>query len=149
MASDFSNNFLIRDYRDSDYDELVNFWDATELGRPERGDNKETIAETIRLGGALLIMEEKTTGKIAGTSWLTYDGRRVFLHHFGILPACQGRGLANALLAASFGFVKKKGHQVKLEVHSSNFKAINLYRKYGFEPLIDYEVYILRDISKL
>jgi ribosomal protein S18 acetylase RimI-like enzyme len=149
MTTDFSAGFRIRDYIDSDYDELVNFWDATELGRPERGDNKEAIEETIRLGGALLIMEEKATGRITGTSWLTYDGRRVFLHHFGILPAYQGRGLANELLVASFGFVRKNGHQVKLEVHSSNFKAINLYRKYGFEPLSDYEVYILRDISKL
>jgi ribosomal protein S18 acetylase RimI-like enzyme len=149
MAHDYSNNFRIRNYSDSDYDEIVSFWDSTELGRPERGDNKETIEETIRLGGTILIMEEKSTGKLAGTSWLTYDGRRIFLHHFGILPAFQSRGLANALLRESFSFAKEKGCQIKLEVHSSNFKAINLYKKFGFEYLGDYDVYIIRDISKL
>jgi ribosomal protein S18 acetylase RimI-like enzyme len=149
MAFDYSENFQIREYRDTDYEEIIKFWDETELGRPERGDNRATIEETIRLGGILLVMEEKTTGKFAGTSWLTYDGRRVFLHHFGILPAFQGRGLANSLLRESLAFVRQNGHQVKLEVHTSNYKAINLYKKFGFEPLGDYEVYILRDISKL
>jgi ribosomal protein S18 acetylase RimI-like enzyme len=149
MALDFNENFRIRNYTDSDYNELVSFWDTTDLGHPERGDNKTTIEETIKVGGALLIMEEKSTGRLTGTSWLTYDGRRIFLHHFGILPEFQGRGLANALLRESLSFVKGKGLQVKLEVHSSNYKAIKLYKKFGFEHLGDYDVFIIRDISKL
>jgi len=149
MALDFNENFRIRNYTDSDYNELVSFWDATDLGHPERGDNKTTIEETIKVGGSLLIMEEKSTGRLTGTSWLTYDGRRIFLHHFGILPEFQGRGLANALLRESLSFVKGKGLQVKLEVHSSNYKAIKLYKKFGFEHLGDYDVFIIRDISKL
>jgi len=149
MASDNNKNFLIRSYRETDYEEIIKFWDETELGRPERGDDKAAIEETIRLGGSLLVMEEKTTGKVTGTSWLTYDGRRVFLHHFGILPAFQGRGLASDLLRESLAFVRRNGHQVKLEVHSSNYKAVSLYKKFGFEPLGDYNVYIIRDISKL
>jgi ribosomal protein S18 acetylase RimI-like enzyme len=38
---------------------------------------------------------------------------------------------------------------VKLEVHSSNIKAINLYKKFGFIPLGDYHVYIIRDITTI
>lgn len=149
MISDFHENFLIRNYQAGDYEEVINFWEATEMGRPERGDDKLVIEGSIKLGGSLLVMEEKQTGRIAGTSWLTCDGRRIFLHHFGILPAFQGRGLANILLRESLLFAKTKGVQVKLEVHSSNYKAINLYRKFGFEPLSDYDVYIIRDVSKI
>lgn len=80
---------------------------------------------------------------------MTFDGRRIHLHHFGILPEFQGNGLSKILIKKSFDFVKKKGYQVKLEVHKTNKRAINLYKKSGFQSLGDYEIYIIRDITKL
>ena len=80
---------------------------------------------------------------------MTCDGRRILLHHFGILPEYQGKGLSEILLKESLEFVKSTGLQVKLEVHSSNIKAVNLYKKFGFKHLVGYNVYIIRDISKL
>jgi N6-L-threonylcarbamoyladenine synthase len=71
------------------------------------------------------------------------------LHHFGILPECQGKGLSKILLQESLQFIKSKNTQVKLEVHSTNFKAINLYKKFGFKHLGEYNVYIIRDVSNL
>lgn len=80
---------------------------------------------------------------------MTFDGRRIHLHHFGILPEFQGNRLSKILIKKSFDFVKKKGYQVKLEVHKTNKRAINLYKKSGFQSLGDYEIYIIRDITKL
>jgi ribosomal-protein-alanine N-acetyltransferase len=143
------NNFIIREYREGDFDGIVRFWELTEMGSPERGDNREIIENTIRIGGSLLVLEEKGSGKISGTSWMTFDGRRILLHHFGILPEFQGYGLSKILLKESLQFIKSKGYQVKLEVHSTNYKAINLYKKFGFRHLGEYNVYIIRDISNL
>jgi ribosomal-protein-alanine N-acetyltransferase len=148
-SSDIHNDFNIREYQEYDYDEIVHFWDLTDMGNPERGDSKETIRRTIEVGGCLLVMETKSSKRICGTSWMTNDGRRILLHHFGILPEYQGKGLSKILLRESLQFVKKKGHQVKLEVHSTNNKAINLYKKFGFAHLGEYNVYIIRDISNL
>ena len=120
------NDFIIREYRNDDFEGISKFWEITGMGSPERGDNRKTIDTTINLGGTLLVMEEKNTGKISGTCWMTFDGRRILLHHFGILPEYQGNGLSKILLKESLQFVKKKGLQVKLEVHSTNHKAINL-----------------------
>jgi ribosomal protein S18 acetylase RimI-like enzyme len=144
-----NNKFIIREYHEKDYNELIKFWDITDMGNPERGDSIDTIKRTIDIGGCLLILEAKADGRICGSSWMTVDGRRILLHHFGVLPECQGRGLSKYLLQESLQFVKKKGHQVKLEVHSKNFKAINLYKKFGFVHLGEYNVYIIRDLSKL
>jgi ribosomal protein S18 acetylase RimI-like enzyme len=94
-------------------------------------------------------MENISDGSICGTSWMTFDGRRIHLHHFGILPEYQGNGLSKILLKHSLEFVKKKGYQVKLEVHNSNNKAKELYKKAGFSYLGDYDIYIIRDLSKL
>jgi ribosomal protein S18 acetylase RimI-like enzyme len=134
---------------DGDYEGIVRFWDTTGMGSKERGDSPQIIENTIRMGGNLLVMVEKGSGMISGTSWMTFDGRRILLHHFGILPSLQGKGLSKILLKESLKFVRNKGYQVKLEVHSTNIKAINLYKKFGFRHLGDYDVYIIRDISKI
>jgi ribosomal protein S18 acetylase RimI-like enzyme len=147
--TNLQDKFIIREYREGDYDGIVEFWDLAGMGSPERGDNREIIENTIRIGGSLLVLEEKSTGKLSGTSWLTFDGRRILLHHFGIRPEFQGNGLSKILLNESLQLVKRKGFQVKLEVHSTNFKAINLYKKFGFRHLGEYNVYIIRDLSNL
>jgi ribosomal-protein-alanine N-acetyltransferase len=97
----------------------------------------------------LVMYDDGPAQNITGTSWLTFDGRRLHLHHFGIDPAYQGRGLAKELLRETLRFVKKKGYQVKLEVHVSNTVAIELYKKAGFEYLGDYDIYIIRDIQSI
>ena len=141
--------FTVRDFREGDFEQVSALWVQTGMGHPCRGDDESTIINTINRGGKLLLLEEITTGAICGTSWLTCDGRRMFLHHFGILPAYQGRKLSHLLLKESLLFVKRTGYQVKLEVHDTNLKAVNLYKKHGFERLGDYDVFIIRDISKI
>jgi [ribosomal protein S18]-alanine N-acetyltransferase len=149
MRSIKDSDFIIRDYREDDFNGIARLWELTGISSPERGDTHRIVGNTIRLGGKLLVMEEKVTGKISGTSWMTFDGRRILLHHFAILPEFQGNGLSKTLLNESLRFVKDKGYQVKLEVHSSNKKAINIYKKSGFTHLDGYDVYIIRDIEKL
>ena len=144
-----NEKFVTREYRRGDFAGIRHLWDLTDMGNPKRGDDEATIEDTIRIGGSLLILEECSTRNIAGTSWMTYDARRIHLHHFGILPEFQGQGFAKMLMDESLKFVRKKGCQVKLEVHRSNLKAVNLYKKAGFTRLGDYDVYIIRDIQDL
>jgi len=139
----------IRNYRPGDFEGIMNVWTATDMGRPERGDNASTIEKSLAMGGCLLVMTDDEKDKIIGTSWITYDGRRLYLHHFGILPEYQGRGLSKELLKESLAFVKTAGIQVKLEVHRKNFIAQELYKKAGFEYLGDYDVYIIRNTDEI
>ncbi|NVO18105.1 MAG: GNAT family N-acetyltransferase [Bacteroidetes bacterium] len=138
--------YSIRDYTPSDYPELIAVWEKIGLGAAHRGDVPEVIDRTLKMGGRLLLLINKSNNEIMGTSWLTIDGRRTYLHHFGIAEKYQGMGLSKPLLEASLAIVKAIGLQVKLEVHQSNLKAANLYKKYGFTYLGDYDVYIIRDL---
>lgn len=142
-------NFFIREYIESDFPEMIQLWESLGLGAAHRGDDKQVINRTIQMGGKLLLMIDKNTNQIVGTSWLTVDGRRTYLHHFGIHADFQGKGLANALLNESLKLAKTFGMQIKLEVHKDNFKALELYSKSGFKFLGDYLVYICRDISTI
>jgi len=141
---------IIRDYQKGDFNGIMNLWMATGLSKPERGDDEATVERSIEMGGRMLVMcPESPAEEIIGTSWMTFDGRRLHLHHFGIDPVFQRRGLARELLRESLRYVKEKGYQVKLEVHRSNTAAIEFYRKAGFIYLGDYDVYIIRDIQSL
>src|ERR1035437_8542393 len=142
-TSTLINDLIIRDYQQEDFNQIAELWLLTGLGNPERGDNAETIKRTLEYRGKLLVMVSNPARQIIGTSWMTCDGLRILLHHFGILPDFQGKGLSKILLKESMLFVKKTGMQVKLEVHSSNIKAINLYNKFGFKMLKEYCIFII------
>lgn len=143
------NNFIIRDYHKGDFDSIIDLWQRTGLGDAKRGDDENTIEGSISIGGKMLILEEKNTAKICGTSWMTFDGRRIHMHHFGIHPDFQGKRLSGMLLKQSLLFAKEKGYQIKLEVHRNNHKAAELYKKAGFNYLGDYDVYIIRKIQDI
>ena len=141
--------FFIRKYTNSDYPEMIRLWESLGLGGAQRGDDEKIINRTIELGGQLLLMIAQGSNAIIGTSWLTVDGRRTYLHHFGIHPDYQGNGLAKILLDESLKLAKSFDMQIKLEVHKDNIRALGLYQKAGFNYLGDYLVFIIRDISKI
>ncbi|PIP54619.1 MAG: hypothetical protein COX07_04340 [Bacteroidetes bacterium CG23_combo_of_CG06-09_8_20_14_all_32_9] len=142
-------DFLIRDFQPKDYEQVDLLWKETGLGSSFRGDNLQVILNTISNGGKMLILEEKCSGTIAGTSWLTNDFRRIYLHHFCIKPEFQNKGLSHFLCNKCIKFAKEKKMQIKLEVHKNNIIAESLYKKHGFTYLGDYNLYIIRNYSNI
>lgn len=138
----------IRDYRPEDFELLLDLWQKTDLTQPERGDSRESIECCNNHGGRLLIMEDTGKGRIIGSSWMTWDGRRIYLHHFGIHPDYQRRGLGTELAEKSVDWIREKRQQVKLEVHKENTAARKLYEKLGFFAFRDYDIYMIREFEK-
>lgn len=138
-----------QDYHPDDYSELYSFWEELGLTGPERGDTPEIISQTLKMGGKLLIMKDSVEQTIVGSSWMTFDGRRVFMHHFGILKSHQNKGLGSLLAKESMKFIRNMGYQVKLEVHKNNIAAKVLYKKLGFFAFTDYDIYMIRDLEKI
>ena len=142
-----SGDYRIRDYRPGDFPELEALWREVGMATPGRGDTEDVVERTLKIAGArLLILEDAPSRELVGASWITSDGRRLFLHHFAVKPSHQGRGLSKVLLRASLDQARAAGLQIKLEVARDNERAVGLYRKAGFKSLGDYEVYILRDV---
>jgi ribosomal protein S18 acetylase RimI-like enzyme len=144
------SSFSVRDYRPEDFPSVSALWQSVGMGHPRRGDTGDVISRTLSYAGArLLILEEAPGGDIVGTSWMTCDGRRLHLHHFAVRPSHQGRGLSRLLLAETLRHAKRTGLQIKLEVERSNTRARDLYQKAGFVSIGDYDVEIIRDLSKI
>ena len=133
----------IRDFAGEDYPLVMEVWNATDLGGAQRGDDLQAILRSIKLGGKMLVACTEE-GRVVGPSWMTYDGRRMHLHHLGVLPEYQRQGIGLLLSEKSIHYARERNTQVKLEVHQTNKEAIALYRKLGFAYLGDYDVYIMR-----
>ncbi len=142
------NGYRIIDFEEHYFERLNRFWNATGLGGSLRGDNAEIIMSTIHSGGHLLLMIDNSD-EIIGSSWITNDKRRTYLHHFGIREDMRRKGLAKILLKRSMEIAKADGYQIKLEVGRENHAAMALYKNYGFKDLGDYEVLIIRDITTI
>lgn len=142
-------NHKIRNYRSADYEQLNELWEVTGVGGSHRGDNDKIIAHSIELGGKLILLENAANHEIIGSSWISFDGRRLHLHHIAVKPEYQNKGFGKLLTKESLKFAKEKGYQIKLEVHQSNHKAIDIYKKLGFSFLGDYDVYIVRNLDTI
>ncbi|PLX11919.1 MAG: hypothetical protein C0594_03020 [Marinilabiliales bacterium] len=138
---------IIRDYNQTDYNSLSQKWEEAGVGGAHRGDTRGVINRTLKNNGKLYLLEFQ--GEIIGSSWLTNDGRRIYLHHFFIQENYRRQGLAKRLLHESVKYADQCGMQIKLEVHAQNTAAENLYRNFGFQELGDYNVFIIRDFSKI
>ena len=132
---------IIRDYRNGDFPQIESLWKKTGIYRPERGDTPEVILRCNTQGGKFLVLEDETSNTIIATSWLTWDGRRVLMQYFAVLPSQQENGHGQELALAAITFARKKKAPLKLEVHHSNSPAIQLYLNLGFKILDGYEVY--------
>lgn len=135
---------VIRDYQQADYRQVLEVWKAAGIYDPVRGDTESAIRRCIEMGGKFLVLSDPDTDRITGTSWMTYDGRRIHLHHFAIRPELQGKGLGRLLAAESIRFARKKACPVKLEVHRENQRAIRLYESFGFHIFEDYLILMNR-----
>lgn len=136
--------YYFRDYRAGDFSLVLSLWEETGLNDKKRGDTETVILNSMHFGGKFILMIHKETDMLMGTSWITNDQRRLYLHHFGIAKTFQGKKLSKPLLEASLQFAQTTGQQIKLEVHKDNKAARHLYEKYFFKYLGDYLVYIIR-----
>jgi len=142
-----NKNIITRDYISEDYPKLIKLWKETGIGNPERGDNEKVIRNCLKIGGKLLVMMDTENDILIGSVWITWDGRRMHLHHFAIKPDYQGKKLGLRLGNECIEYLKKAGNQVKLEVHKDNVIAKKLYKKLGFFNYNNYDIFMIRDIQ--
>ena len=145
-----SDQFIIRDYNcDDDFPEVESLWKETGIAGEERGDSPDSIRRCIQHGGRFLVLVDRQKNRLAGTSWLTFDGRRLHLHHFAIKPMYQNKKLGKRLGLATLEYIKETGYQVKLEVHKENHIAKKFYKKLGFFAFEDYDIFMIRNTNKI
>ncbi len=134
----------LREYKDTDYQSILKLWKVTNLGGEERGDNSHSIELSLLREGKFWVLEDITKVAIIGCCWLTNDSRRLYMHHLGVLPEYQRKGYGRLLTETALAYAKSVTMQIKLEVHHTNKRAIDIYKRLGFDFLEGYKVMIKR-----
>ena len=143
MSGKSEKGYRILDFSADKYSAVIDVWTATGLAQAWRKDDLETILRTLANGAKLKLLLDPSD-RVIGTSWITHDYRRSWIHHFAIHPDFQGNGYSHLLMISTIQVIEELGYQAKLEVHHNNEKAVRLYEKGGFRELEGYMVYMKR-----
>lgn len=108
--------------------------------------NKEFMPFTGELRRRCLFIEEEKGGKIAtATSWWDdVEGqRRPWLKWVGVDPRYQGAGLGKALISKAIELMASLEGDADFYLHTQtwSYKAISIYRTYGFLPTDEKALY--------
>ncbi len=126
------------------FTEAAELWNLTGVGNPARGDTLEAVQKTLAHGGRMLLLYDD--GLPVGTVWLSHDQRRLYIHHMAVRPERQHQGLGRRLLKQALAYASELQLQAKLEVHTDNPAALELYKSEGFQTLEGYLAMIKREI---
>jgi ribosomal protein S18 acetylase RimI-like enzyme len=121
----------VRAFRLDDYEQVRALWVATGLEiRP--GDSKEEIRSKLERDPELFLVAEEG-GKTVGTAMGTWDGRRGWIYHLGVLPGWQRKGVATALVREVEARMRAKGVlKVNAIVYEDNERSSRFFVKAGY-----------------
>ncbi|MDR6226321.1 GNAT family N-acetyltransferase [Desmospora profundinema] len=112
------------------------YLDETPDSLPGKQETKEEIREIQQRGGMYTVVE--VDGEIAGAAILKRGSRGISRHtvrfRTWLTPGYRGMGLGKKLMEYTIGWARANGvEKINLDVWSSNDRAIELYKKYGFQ----------------
>ncbi|PTM57742.1 GNAT family N-acetyltransferase [Desmospora activa] len=112
------------------------YLDETPDSLPDKQEKKEEIQEIQDAGGMYTVVE--VDGEIAGAAILKRGNRGISRHtarfRTWLTPGYRGMGLGRKLMEYTIAWARtQEVEKINLDVWSSNDRAIELYKKYGFK----------------
>ena len=129
-------DFIIRDYRETDKDALMEIslpWlEGNDLLEPADLEQLSHPERVLEAGGRIFMAE--ADGRPVGMMMLEPFGNGVAEpFKFGVLEAYRNRGMGKALMEATIDAARAMGvHTLVLTSHHSLKAALHIYESYGF-----------------
>ena len=128
----------IRNMRLDDYDSVYALWlSCSGMGLNNSDDSREGIAKYLaRNPDTCFVAEER--GNIIGAILTGHDGRRGYISHTAVSPACQRQGIGKQLVETAVNALKAQGiNKVNLVVFARNDVGNAFWEKMGFGKRTD------------
>lgn len=127
----------IQTMQPSDFKELYALWKKAGLQVKEyKTEKEEFLTMIMRNPTSCLVGIE--SGKIIGSVFAVFNGRRGWIYHMAIDPKCQKKGYGTKLLQQAEKELAKLGaHKALLGVAFSNMQAVSFYTKNNYIPMND------------
>ncbi|MCX7710523.1 MAG: GNAT family N-acetyltransferase [Clostridia bacterium] len=139
--TELTTNAVIREMKIEDYEQAISFWKSIEGMGLSDADSRENIAGFLnRNQGLSFVCEEN--GTLIGTLLCGHDGRRAFLYHLAVEPACRKRGIAGELIKRCFQRLEEeKIHKCHLFVFRNNDLGSSFWEGSGWQKREDLYVF--------
>jgi len=100
---------LIRKFKISDYDQVINLWQLCQLPlKPEGRDSRCQLEQQIKLDQIIFLVAEKE-GKVIGTVLASHDGRKGWINRLAVHPDARRQGLGTQLIKKAEEELEKQG----------------------------------------
>ncbi|HOP57083.1 MAG TPA: ribosomal protein S18-alanine N-acetyltransferase [Bacillota bacterium] len=99
---------------------------------------EQTLANELDINpfAHYFVMREETTGKLAGHVSIWIDLKNAQILNLYVLPEFQHHGLGDDIMRFCIDYLSEyQVENITLEVRPSNFRARNLYGKFGFRQV--------------
>ena len=132
-SNELNRGFVIREFRITDYDSLIDLWSSAGLPhKPEGRDTRQNISREIGHPNAVFLVAEKE-GCLIGSAFGTHDGRKGWINRVAVLPAKRRKGIAAALVREVEKRLKEKGVCIiACLVEEWNKESLNFFQKVGY-----------------
>jgi len=126
---------LIRKFKISDYEEVINLWQLCQLPlKPQGRDSRCQLEQQIKLDQVIFLVAE-IKGKIIGTVLATHDGRKGWINRLAVHPAARRQGLGTQLVKRAEEELEKRGLSLLAAViEEDNSASRQLFVRLGYEP---------------
>lgn len=115
------------------YDEVLAFLRSIPgVGSSREADAPAAVARYLQRNPGLSFFAQ-IDGRVIGCAMSGHDGRRGYLQHVAVDPACRKRGIARALVQSCLDALAREGiDKVHLDVYAVNGSAQAYWAKAGW-----------------
>ena len=123
---------LIRPFRESDADSVVELWQLCELTRPWNNPHLD-IARKLAVQPELFLVGVDDSGTLMASAMGGYEGHRGWVNYLAVHPDARGAGHARALMDELESLLLARGcPKINLQVRGDNTEALAFYAAIGY-----------------
>ena len=136
----------IRGYRPADYEQVADLWRA--VGSSIRSGDTAQALDSKTAHDPSLVLVAESGGRIVGTAFGAWDGRRAFINRVAVDPAYQRRGIGTPLMGQVERRLAALGAQRVglLTGGERRSEAVRFYESLGYEVRDDVR-YLSKDLG--
>lgn len=119
----------IREFTLEDYEPVWQLWQICQVPHPEsRGE----VAKKVQRDPDLFLVADNN-GVIMGVVMGAWDGRRAWIHNYGVDPRCRRMGVGSALIKELERRLLQRGIlRVNVLVRKNDLNALDFHETLGF-----------------
>lgn len=152
-----SNKTIIRDFRLSDRESVLNIWNEGRLSLKKRGISQwqkgdypgppAFISDYGNKSGRVVEIDGETVAVFAFTlspessystlsGWLTGDKEYLTIHRSAVKESERGKGIFSSIISWCMEEAKRNGKKsIRIDTHEDNISMINALNKNGFKRI--------------